>query len=364
MDVFFYPEEERIARAALVYAEQSYDTLSRRFGHDVPERIPLIVYASHVDFEQTNVLPFVPPEGVLGVTEFMKRRVALPFRGSYSEFRHTLRHELVHVFELSILAREAALHPRARAAPIPLWWSEGLAEFFSAEQDSRDEMVVRDLVLAGRLPTLNELGPVMSPIVYAIGGDAHRFLASRFGAWRVRPRLRGAVEVLVVWRRARACVRPRPRRCCPPNGSTSCSAGTFPTSVRASRCRWPRTRLAPLALKPVALGNADTTQVAYLSPRSGYTNIYVQSLDARRAPARRRRGRAVARVRVVTPVLLAHRRARRRAALRIPLRRTRRGRVLGHRAGAHRGRYRFDGLTSHSEPRSGRPTATASPSAR
>ncbi|HJU66822.1 MAG TPA: hypothetical protein VJ650_01150, partial [Gemmatimonadaceae bacterium] len=91
VDVFFYPEEERIARAALVYAEQSYDTLARRFGHEVRERIPLIVYASHVDFEQTNILPFVPPEGILGVTEFLKRRVALPFRGSYSEFRHTLR---------------------------------------------------------------------------------------------------------------------------------------------------------------------------------------------------------------------------------------------------------------------------------
>src|SRR5919108_6082881 len=82
VDVFYYPEEERIARAALVYAEQSYDTLARRFGHEVRERIPLIVYASHVDFEQTNILPFVPPEGILGVTEFLKRRVALPFRGS------------------------------------------------------------------------------------------------------------------------------------------------------------------------------------------------------------------------------------------------------------------------------------------
>jgi WD40-like Beta Propeller Repeat len=278
VDVFFYPEEERIARAALVYAEESYDTLSRRFGHDVPERIPLIVYASHVDFEQTNVLPFVPPEGVLGVTEFMKRRVALPFRGSYSEFRHTLRHELVHVFELSILAREAALHPRARAAPIPLWWSEGLAEFFSAQQDSRDEMVVRDLVLAGRLPTLNDLGPVMSPIVYAIGGDAHRFLASRFGAWRVR------LVYEALWKSSsfsaaleRAYGRDPgllsaewhhelQRRHYPDVGARE------PLSLAA-------TRLAPLALKPVALGTADSTHVAYLSPRSGYTNIYVQSLD-------------------------------------------------------------------------------------
>ena len=97
VDLYYYPEEEELGRVALAYAEESYDSLQRRFNHAVTRRIPLIVYASHSDFEQTNILPFIPPEGLLGVTEFLKRRVALPFRGSYAEFRHTIRHELVHV---------------------------------------------------------------------------------------------------------------------------------------------------------------------------------------------------------------------------------------------------------------------------
>src|SRR5213596_3044271 len=105
VDLYYYPEEEELGRVALAYAEESYDALERRFNHAVTRRIPLIVYASHSDFEQTNILPFIPPEGLLGVTEFLKRRVALPFRGSYSEFRHTIRHELVHVFQLSLTAQ-------------------------------------------------------------------------------------------------------------------------------------------------------------------------------------------------------------------------------------------------------------------
>jgi len=84
VDLYYYPEEEDLGRVALTYAEASYDSLSRRFNHVVTKRIPLIVYASHNDFEQTNVLPFIPPEGLLGVTEFMRRRVTLPFRGSSS----------------------------------------------------------------------------------------------------------------------------------------------------------------------------------------------------------------------------------------------------------------------------------------
>ncbi|HEY3219248.1 MAG TPA: hypothetical protein VGJ80_00825, partial [Gemmatimonadales bacterium] len=152
VDLYYYPEEEELGRVALAYAEESYDSLQRRFNHAVTRRIPLIVYASHSDFEQTNILPFIPPEGLLGVTEFLRRRVALPFRGSYAEFRHTIRHELVHVFQLSLAAQVFARYPRFRQTGMPLWWSEGLAEFFSVGEDSRDEMVLRDMTIAGHLP--------------------------------------------------------------------------------------------------------------------------------------------------------------------------------------------------------------------
>ena len=71
LDVYYYrgeSDEESVARLALAYGEESYEYLVRRFDTQIRSRIPLIVYASHSDFEQTNVLPFVPPEGVLGVT--------------------------------------------------------------------------------------------------------------------------------------------------------------------------------------------------------------------------------------------------------------------------------------------------------
>jgi hypothetical protein len=141
VDLYHYPEADELARVTLAYAEESYRALEQRFSHAVPRRIPFIVYASHADFEQTNILPFVPPEGLLGVTEFAKRRVALPFRGNYAEFRHTIRHELVHVFQLSLGEESALRYPKLRMWGLPLWWTEGLAEYFSAGEDTRDEMV-------------------------------------------------------------------------------------------------------------------------------------------------------------------------------------------------------------------------------
>src|SRR5690349_21248067 len=94
LDVYYYPAEKELAKLALSYGEESYSVLERKFQHHPFRRIPLIIYAADHDFEQTNLFPGFIPEGVLGFTEYLKRRVALPFRGDYEQFRSTLRHEL------------------------------------------------------------------------------------------------------------------------------------------------------------------------------------------------------------------------------------------------------------------------------
>ena len=185
VDVYYYPSEAKLAPLALAYAEQTYDVLALKFGHTVTSRVPLIIYASHADFEQTNILPFTPPEGLLGVTDFLKRRVTLPFRGNFAEFRHTLRHEMVHVFQISLLYDRYVRSPRSAQIPLPLWFTEGLAEYWSAGEDARDEMILRDLVLSGRLPSLPELSYVSGGIVYPLGGRIHRWLAQTYGEWRI-----------------------------------------------------------------------------------------------------------------------------------------------------------------------------------
>jgi hypothetical protein len=63
VDVYYYPEEAELAPVALAYAEETYDVLTVKFGHTVTSRIPLIIYASHNDFEQTNILRSLPRKG-------------------------------------------------------------------------------------------------------------------------------------------------------------------------------------------------------------------------------------------------------------------------------------------------------------
>lgn len=283
VDLYFYPEEEELARVALAYAEESFNVLTAKLEHVPRRRIPLILYASHADFEQTNILPFVPPEGILGVTEFLKRRVTLPFNGNYAEFRHTLRHELVHAFQLSLEAEVAERYPRTRRPMLPLWFTEGMAEFWSAKQDSRDEMILRDLVVSGRLPGLPELTWVSGGVAYPIGGIIHEWLAATYGEWRV------AALFHDLWKYA---------------DFAEAMAGTYGRSLGQLSEEWLHwmrrryypvvaerepldlraRRLSQLAVKPaVFASDSSAAQVFYLSPRSGYTNIYAEPLAGGRA---------------------------------------------------------------------------------
>src|SRR5690349_8250799 len=55
-DVYFYSREQEGAELAARMAERWYSRLRQLLGHELRGRQPLILYASHVDFEQTNVI--------------------------------------------------------------------------------------------------------------------------------------------------------------------------------------------------------------------------------------------------------------------------------------------------------------------
>ena len=278
VDLYYYPAAEDLGRVALTYAEESYDSLSRRFNHVVTKRIPLIVYASHNDFEQTNVLPFIPPEGLLGVTEFLRRRVALPFRGSYAEFRHTIRHELVHVFQLSMVSQTFGRHPRFRQVGMPLWWTEGMAEFFSAGEDSRDEMILRDMTIDGHLPSLPELYYASGGLVYPIGGSIHRFLAERYGEWRILD-LYNEIWKYRTFDAALAGVYGRSIADLSEEWLYWMRQHYYPAVVAQSPLALTARKLSDLAVKPTAylLPGDSALSFLFFSPARGYTTIYAQN---------------------------------------------------------------------------------------
>jgi WD40-like Beta Propeller Repeat len=180
--VYFYPEAAEIARIAAQLAEDSYRELAPKFNHEVKREIPLIIYSTPSYFSQTNVSSGLLPESVGGFTEFLKGRVVVPFNGNYHDFDHVIRHELVHVFMLDILDVNLSKRSKIKFAYPPLWFTEGIAEFWSKPWDAEADMIIKDMVLSGKLPTINDFYMYQgSYFMYKLGEAVCHFIDSTYG---------------------------------------------------------------------------------------------------------------------------------------------------------------------------------------
>ena len=204
-DIYYYPEEEQAVELAARMAERWYARLSKLMRHELSSRQPIILYAAHPHFQQTNAIGGDIGEGTGGVTEGFKRRVIMPFAGGLAETDHVLGHELVHAFQYDISAQED-VEGRPIAGGIlslPLWFIEGMAEYLSlGPVDANTAMWVRDASSREMMPTIDKLDdPDFFP--YRYGHAFWAYVAGRWGDSAVADMLRatgpsGNIEEAIV----------------------------------------------------------------------------------------------------------------------------------------------------------------------
>lgn len=185
-DIYYYPEMRGLAERGGYLAEESYRALEEKFNHNVSGRIPLIFYSSHLHFQQTNITAGFIPENIGGFFEFLKGRVVIPYDGSMSDFRHVIRHELVHVFMHSKINRVLLDHRITQDHLPPLWFTEGLAEYWSTDWDMQAEMLLRDAVITDYLVPLNDMDRIYGSFqMYKEGQAILQFIAERYGGEKI-----------------------------------------------------------------------------------------------------------------------------------------------------------------------------------
>lgn len=188
-EVYFYSGLDSLAMRVLDLAEKTNVVYERRMGHKLGRRVPIILYGSHSDFAQTNVTPELIDDATGGFTEVLRNRVVIPFTGSYEDLRHVVTHELTHayMFDMLYAGSAAALIARQGFYSIPLWFAEGMAEYFSLGMEPNAEIFLRDGTIEGYLPPLQYSGGY---IVYKQGQSAISYLCQRYGEERLRDILR------------------------------------------------------------------------------------------------------------------------------------------------------------------------------
>ena len=183
-DIYYYTDDIELAEFAAKIAEDAYEQISKHFRWNLKKTVSIIVYNSHKDFQQTNVVYSYMSEGIGGVTELFKNRVVLPFEGSYEQFRHVLHHELVHavVNDMVYGGNAQSVISGAQLLRLPLWVNEGIAEYLSLNWDTKSDMVIRDMTVNDYIPSVKELEYYMA---YKGGQSVWRFVAEKYGREKV-----------------------------------------------------------------------------------------------------------------------------------------------------------------------------------
>ncbi|HED10960.1 MAG TPA: biopolymer transporter Tol [Caldithrix abyssi] len=200
-DIYFYSGGYSVAEFTAYTAEKAYKVLKRDFNYELTKRVSIIVYKSHNDFQQTNVISTYLPEGVGGVTELYKNRVVVPFEGSYSQFRHVIHHELVHaVMNDMLYGGSVQSIISGEIVQVPTWFAEGLAEYFSQRWNTRTDMMVRDATIN------NYLVQALPSFGAYFGGNAFfRYIAEEYGNEKVAEilhKIKGSIRFQNVFKSA------------------------------------------------------------------------------------------------------------------------------------------------------------------
>jgi Tol biopolymer transport system component len=180
-DIYYAEEGRSHAEFTAEEAEAAYLKISDRLNWRLKSRVSIIVYNSHNDFQQTNVVDSYMFEGIGGVTELYKNRIVIPFDASNQEFKHVIHHELVHAFINDSVYGGSLKNMVASSIKvrIPMWMNEGLAEYLSSGWDTNSEMWIRDLAInGGEFPQIHQLTGYMA---YRGGQSVWNFITDKWG---------------------------------------------------------------------------------------------------------------------------------------------------------------------------------------
>ncbi len=283
-DIYFYEGGQDIAEFTAEVAESAYVQIKHDWRFDIRERIVLVVYNSHNDWQQTNVVFSYLDEGIGGVTELYKNRIVVPYEGNYEQFRHVIHHELVHaVMNDMLYGGSIQSLVVGEVTPAPLWFSEGIAEFQATGWSVQQDMIVRDAVLHNYMPTLQSL---QYYLVYQGGNSVFKYIASTYGRKKMGEflhKMRGKVSFERVLQSALGIgseeFTERWHRYLKKQYWPDIEYRKEPMEI-AKRLTNHRKISNFLNVSPTISPNGD--KIAFISDRKGYQNVYLMSaIDGR-----------------------------------------------------------------------------------
>ena len=184
-EIYYYPEMEPHLERVASYAESAYQQISADLRHDLAFVVPLVIFKTHSEFEQQNIIPGQSPEGVGAFAEPYRDRIVLPIDEPPDGLFRLITHELTHIFMFDVVPRSLITRQT-----IPLWVDEGLADYMAGVWRPLDMMQVRDVSVTDTVPSMTAFtgygGFASGRVVYNLGHAAFEFIEDRWGMDGIR----------------------------------------------------------------------------------------------------------------------------------------------------------------------------------
>lgn len=183
-EIYYYSDIQQHLERIAGYAESAYQQVSADLKHDLSFKVPLILFKTHSEFEQQNVIPGAAQEGVGAFAEPFRDRMLLPIDDPPDRLYGLIAHELTHIFEFDIIPQ--GLIRRS----VPLWVNEGLSDYERRQWQPLDLMMIRDAAVADIVPKMSKLqgyGNSSNPrLIYNLGHAVFEFIEARWGKEGIR----------------------------------------------------------------------------------------------------------------------------------------------------------------------------------
>ena len=196
--VHYYPEEAAVLEKVVSMAESAYDRLSKKMNTTLDKPVPLIIYRTHAEFEETNVLEEFIPEGIGAFAEPVRNRMVMPVDLPDERLQKLILHEMTHIFQFAFFFQGAV--GKALLNPAPQWFMEGMASYLADDENAMARMFLRDFVVNDRIPPISSNG-VGGYMAYRFGHAVFTYIEETYGLdgfrrllYEYRTNLEGTLE--------------------------------------------------------------------------------------------------------------------------------------------------------------------------
>jgi Tol biopolymer transport system component len=179
-DIYHYFKNDQIIKNLADQSELWYRYQQSILKDTIYFKNPIIFFANHADFQQTNTISSSVGVTTGGVTEAFKNRVTMPVTFSNQKTFQVLGHELIHAFQFNMIINGDSTSIQ-NLANLPLYMVEGMAEYMTRGRiDPFTSMWMRDIVLNDKIPDLDKMAnPIYFP--YRYGQAFWSILTAKFG---------------------------------------------------------------------------------------------------------------------------------------------------------------------------------------